>query len=270
MRSDIMKKDAILIVSFGTSYKETREKTIDVLERRVAEEFPDWDVRRAFTSKMVIRILRKRDNIKVDYITEALQRLVDEGFKNVIVLPTHIINGIEYDDIRMITDGFRNRFYTVRIGGAMLSCGEDYAASIEGIKNVYMNRFLKEGDTGKAMVLMGHGSDHFANACYSELQMRLRKNGIEDVYVTTVEGFPSLDYTIEKITEKDYRSICLVPFMVVAGDHAINDMAGYEDDSLRSRFFKLGYDVECVLEGLLEHKEFQDIYINHLIKMIEE
>ena len=265
-----MKDKAILVVSFGTSYKETREKTLDVLERRIAEEFPEWEVRRAFTSKMVIRILRKRDNFKVDYITEALQRLVDDGFKDVIVLPTHVINGIEYDDIRMIADGFRNRFHTVRMGTAMLSKSEDYAMTIDALKKVYMDRCFKDGDPEKALVLMGHGSDHFANACYSELQMRLRKNGIDNVYVTTVEGFPPIDYTIEKIAEENYRTICLVPFLVVAGDHAINDMAGYEDDSLRSRFFKLGYSVECIVEGLLEHKEFQDIYIAHLLKMIED
>lgn len=267
MRSDSMTENAILVVSFGTSYQETREKTLDALQRRVVEEFPDWEVRRAFTSKMIIRILRKRDNLKVDYVTEAMQRLVDDGFKNVVVLPTHVINGIEYDDIRLIVDGFRNRFNTIRIGSALLSYGDDYAKAIEGIKKVYMDRFFGDEPEGKAMVLMGHGSDHFANACYSELQMRFHKSGYDDIYITTVEGFPSLDYTIEKIAEKDYRRICLVPFMVVAGDHAVNDMAGYEDDSLRSRFFKLGYEVECIIEGLLEHKEFQDIYIDHLRRM---
>ena len=268
MRSE--KKKAILVVSFGTSHEETREKTLDAIERRIAEEFPDWDVRKAYTSKMIIRILRKRDNLKVDYITEALQRLVDEGFKKVVVIPTHIISGYEFEDVRMISDGFRNRFDTLKIGGAMFSSVNDYEAVINAIEEMYMKRFFGDDPKGKAMVLMGHGSDHIANACYSELQMRMRRKGIADVYVTTVEGFPSVDYTIEKIQEGDYNKICLVPFLIVAGDHAKNDMAGYDDNSLKTRFTMLGYEVECILEGLGEHKPFQDIFLDHLRDMVND
>ena len=209
-----MKDKAILVVSFGTSYKETRRKTLDALTERVAKEFPDREVRQAFTSKMIIRIMEKRDGIKVDYITDGLRRLREDGFKDVIVLPTHIIPGYEYDDVREAVSEFRGCFDSVRMGAAMFSCTDDFDIIIDALKGAYVGRCMGSDPEGKAIVFMGHGSDHFANSCYSELQLRLRSKGIDNVFITTVEGFPSTEDTMGMIKDGGFSKVYLIPFLL--------------------------------------------------------
>ena len=265
-----MTKKAILVVSFGTSYKETREKTIDALENAVAKRYPDWEVRRAFTSKMIIKKLKERDGLFIDYITEALQRLVDDGFQEVAVLPTHIMNGIEFDDVARITASFADKFEKVHISKPLLTSEEDYDAVIEAVDEAYLKRIFKGSSDGSAVVLMGHGTVHYANASYCELQMKLWSLGYEHVYVTTVEGFPTLDDTMRSMSGHKYSKVYLIPFMIVAGDHATNDMAGDDEDSLKSRFIAAGCDVECFLEGLGEHRPFQCLFLRHLKDSLEQ
>jgi sirohydrochlorin cobaltochelatase len=261
---------AILVVSFGTSYKETREKTIDAVEKAVAENFKDWEVRRAFTSKMIIKKLKERDGINIDYITEALQRLVDDGVKEVVILPTHIMNGIEYDYVDDMRRNFENKFESFRISKPLLTSEEDYDKVIEALDKSYFQRIFKDSSLGKAIVFMGHGSEHFANASYCQLQMKLIALGYDHVYVTTVEGFPNFDDTLRFMSGHKYSKVCLIPFMLVAGDHALNDMSGDDEDSLKSKFISAGCDVECLMEGLGEQKAFQDLFIEHLKDAIDQ
>jgi sirohydrochlorin cobaltochelatase len=260
----------ILVVSFGTSYKETREKTIDAVEKAVAENYKDWEVRRAFTSKMIIKKLKERDGICIDYITEALQRLVDDGVKEVVVLPTHIMNGIEYDDVARITASFADKFDCIRMSKPLLTSEKDYDDAIEALNESYFKRIFKDSSLGKAIVFMGHGSEHYANASYCQLQMKLLSLGYDHVYVTTVEGYPSFDDTMRFMSGHKYPKVCLIPFMLVAGDHAVNDMSGDDEDSLKSKFVSAGCEVECLLEGLGEQKAFQSMFLKHLKDAMEQ
>jgi sirohydrochlorin cobaltochelatase len=264
-----MAKKTILVVSFGTSFQETREKTIDALEKAVAAKYPDWDVRRAFTSKMIIKKLKERDGLFIDYIDEAFQRLVDDGVKEIIVMPTHVMNGIEFDDVARITGQFADKFDSVKITKPLLTAEEDYDAVIEAMNGAYLKRIFKDASNGKAVVFMGHGTVHYANACYCELQMKLFSLGYEHVYVTTVEGFPEVEDTMRLMSGHKYSKVYLAPFMLVAGDHAVNDMAGDDDDTLKSKFIAAGCEVECLIEGLGEHKEFQDLFLKHLSDAME-
>lgn len=265
-----MFKKVILVVSFGTSYKETREKTIDAFEKAVAERFPDWEVRRAFTSKMIIKKLKERDGIHIDYVEEALQRLVDDGVSDVAILPTHIMNGVEYDDVARITAKYAEKFQSIILSKPLLSSDEDYDDAIEALNNTYFERFFGDSSDNTAIVMMGHGSDHHANAVYSQMQLKLFTLGFEHVYITTVEGYPSFDDTMRLMAGHKYSKIVLIPFMMVAGDHATNDMAGDEEDSLKSKFESAGCDVKCVLEGLGEQKPFQNLFIERFSEMIKE
>ena len=265
-----MSKKAILVISFGTSFKETREKTIEAVEKAVAEKYSGWEVRRAFTSKMIIKKLKERDGIYIDYIDEALQKLVDDGFKQVVVMPTHVMNGTEYDFVANISNGFRDKFKCLRISTPLLTSEEDYDAMIKALNKAYFSRIFKDSSAGKAIVFMGHGSEHFANSAYCELQMKLAAQGYEHVYVTTVEGFPSFDDTMRFMSGHKYSKVVLIPLMMVAGDHATNDMAGDEEDSLKTKFVDAGCEVECILEGLGEQKAFQDLFLDHLAAVIKQ
>ena len=183
-------KKAILVASYGTSYDDTREKTIGAIERHIAESFPGWEVRRAFTSRPVIRILEKR-GIHVDFVDAALDRLADEGYGTVVVQPTLVMNGVEYDYMMEEVEKRRDRFDAIAVGRPLLTTSGDFDALIRAILSAYGPE--ADGDT---MVLMGHGTTHFANSAYSELQLRLIASGHRDVYVTTVEGFPDYDSTL--------------------------------------------------------------------------
>ena len=265
-----MSKRAILVVSFGTSYKETREKTIDAIEREMEKAFPDREIRRAFTSRMIIKKLKERDGIQIDYVTDALQRLVDDGFDDVVIVPTHIMNGIEYDDVTRIAGTFSDKFKSMRISRPLLNGQKDHDEVLEALDSVYFKRYFDGNTKDTAIVLMGHGSEHFANSTYSQLQMKMFTLGYDHVYVTTVEGYPDIDDTMKIMAWHKYSKIVLIPLMIVAGDHAINDMAGDDDDSMKSRFQSAGCEVECVIEGLGEHKVFQDMFVERAKDLIEQ
>lgn len=253
---------AILVVSFGTSYNDNRARTIGAIEKLISDNHPDWEVRRAFTSRMIIKKLAERDNKKIDYVREAMERLVNDGFKTVVVQPTHIMNGEEYDKVAEVVDEFSDRFDKLSIGKPLLTTAEDYDLVLEAIDAGIVR---ESGNLGErtAVVLMGHGSEHFANATYSQLQMKLITTGRKDVYVTTVEGYPEFDDTLGLMEGKGYTDVALYPFMLVAGDHANNDMAGDEEDSLRSVMESAGYKVHCFVKGLGEIPEFQKLFLAH-------
>lgn len=258
-------KKAILVASFGTSYNDNRAKTIGAIEDLVRERYPDWDVRRAFTSRMIIRKLKERDGEVVDYVTDAMDKLSSEGFETVVVQPTHVMNGMEYDDVVRIVSEHVGNIPVLRMGKPLLTTSEDYDELIEAIDSALIPML---GD-GEALVLMGHGSEHYANATYSQLQMKLWLSGHDNVFVTTVEGYPEFDDTIELMRRAGCRKAFLFPLMVVAGDHANNDMAGDDDDSLKSVLEAEGIQVRCLVKGMGEFPEFRELFLDHIKAVVD-
>lgn len=255
---------AILVVSFGTSYAETRAKTIDATEARIAEAFPDYEIRRAFTSKMIIKVLRERDNMQVDTPQEALQKLYDEGYSTVIVQSLHIINGSEYHDTVAVCHHFRRGFAHFSVGTALLNSTADYKKTAE----IFVNHCPELKD-GEALLLMGHGSVHSSNAAYPALDYTFKQMGYPHVHVGTVEGYPELPEVMEMMAPHKYRKIYMMPLMLVAGDHAQNDMAGDEEDSWKTILEDAGYETECILMGMGEMPEIQDVFVEHLKETVE-
>lgn len=252
------KKQAILAVSFGTSHKETREKNIEAIEQQLRENFPLYELRRAFTSGMIMKALEKRDHLHIDNVTEAMEKLARDGFVKVVLQPTHILNGDEYDKMVKQTKGFEDRFHTISIGEPLLTRSQDYEMVCKGL----MNHFPDLGQD-EALVLMGHGTGHFADAAYSALDYRFKALGYRQVFVGTVEGYPELSDVLQQVKAYGPKKVILLPFMVVAGDHAVNDMAGDSEESWKSAFEKEGYEVECVMKGLGEFPEIREIYMSH-------
>lgn len=253
---------AILVVSFGTSYNDNRARTIGAIEELIAYHHRDWEVRRAFTSKMIIRKLAERDNERIDYISDAMERLVNDGFRTVIVQPTHIMNGEEFEKVESVVEQYKGRIEHLYLGKPLLTTDLDYDMVMDAVDAGIVKETEDIGDR-TAIVLMGHGTEHYANATYSQLQMKLITSGRKDVYVTTVEGYPSFEDTLRLMDGKGYTDVALYPFMLVAGDHANNDMAGDEEDSLKSIMEAAGYNVHCFVKGLGEIQPFQHLFLAH-------
>lgn len=254
-------KKAILAVSFGTSHEETRKKTIEAIENQIKECFPEYEVRRAFTSGMIMNVLKKRDNMHIDNVEEAMAKLADEGFEEVVLQPTHIINGDEYDKMVSQAEKFRSRFKNISIGKPLLTESNDYEEVCAGIMKHFADMKKEE-----ALLLMGHGTGHFADAAYAALDYRFKALGYENVFVGTVEGYPEFEDAMKQLRKYEPEKVTLLPMMVVAGDHAVNDMAGDEEDSWKSMLEREGYQVECILKGLGEFPEIRNIYIKHAEK----
>ncbi len=247
----------ILVVSFGTSHLDTMEKTISVIEREISERFQEYRVYRAFTSGMIIRKLKRTENLAVDTVQEALNRMKEDGIEDVIVQPTHIINGVEYD--RMMKDLMENMFLfrRIRVGKPLLSSVDDYKKSIHAV----MAETQLEDD--EVLVLMGHGTDHHANSAYPTLEYTFHALGYNQVLVGTVESFPELKNVMAKLEISGKKKVVLMPFMLVAGDHAKNDMAG-EEDSWKSELEDAGYEVRVIMKGLGEFEGIRKIFTEHL------
>jgi cobalamin biosynthesis Co2+ chelatase CbiK len=255
-------KKAILAVSFGTSYADTRKVTIEATEKALSDAFPEYEVRRAFTSNIIIKKLKERDNIQVDTVVEAMDKLKSEGFNEVIVQPLHVIPGAEYNDVKEELRAYNDGTFDIfKLGRPILTTDEDYKLAVEGMKSQ-----IKE-DMG-VVVLMGHGTHHPANASYGALQEAFVKEHMP-VYVGTVEGYPTLDDVINRLKKDKATKVTLMPYMLVAGDHAQNDMAGDEEDSWKTVLKKEGFEIETYLHGLGENEEYRKIYINHAKEAIE-
>ncbi|MCI7804271.1 MAG: sirohydrochlorin cobaltochelatase [Oscillospiraceae bacterium] len=253
-------KPVILTVSFGTSYNDSREKTIGAIEKAIADAYPDYEVRRAFTSQTVIDIIKERDGIETDNVEEAFDKLVSDGVKEVVVQPTHIMSGYEYDDLAAAVETYKDKFDKVAMGTPLLTSDEDYTNLVNAL-----TAETKEYNNGEtAIVFMGHGTEHDANSTYTKLQDSFTSAGADSYFVGTVEATPTLDDVIAAVKAKGYKKVVLEPLMVVAGDHANNDMAGDEDGSWKTTFEAEGYEVECVLKGLGEIADVQKIYVSHV------
>jgi len=259
-------KPVILVVSFGTSYDDNRDLSSGAVEADITAAFPEYEVRRAFTAQTVIDILGDRNDLDIDNVTEAMDRLVADGVTKVVIQPTHVMNGAEYDDVMAEIAPYADKFEVMAVGAPLLTTHEDYEAVIDALLADNENA----GSADTALVYMGHGTHHFANATYSQLEAMMHAEGYENAFVGTVEGFPTLEVVQSQVTAYGAKKIVLMPLMVVAGDHASNDMAGDEEDSWKVILTDAGFEVECVLEGLGQNAGIRAIYIDHIKAAIAE
>ena len=262
---DEIGENEILVVSFGTSFNDSRRLTIGGIENAIREAFPDWSVRRAFTSQIIIDHVNKRDGVKIDNVKEALDRAVDNGVKNLVVQPTHLMAGLEYHDLEEEVMSYADAFESITMGENLLAEDGDF----EEVAKIITARTAEYDDGETAICFMGHGTEAESNAVYAKMQEVLTADGFENYFVGTVEATPSLEDVMAAVDEGEYKRVVLMPLMVVAGDHANNDMAGDEEDSWKSQFEAEGYSVECVLEGLGQQPEIQQLYVEHLQKFVE-
>lgn len=252
-------KKAVVAVSFGTSHADTREATIGAIENALREAFPGRDVVRAFTSKIVIEIMKKRDGLNIDGIEEALSRLAALKYTEVTVQPTHLMGGIEYDGLMETVRRFAPRFERLAAGDPLLASPRDMAL----VADAAAGDVAAYDDGNTAIALMGHGSDHAANAVYEQLEAVFRERGHANFFIGTVEAKPDVCDVIAAVKNGGFKKALLQPLMVVAGDHAKNDMAGDGGDSWKSMFEKSGIETKCILRGLGSIGAVQDIYVSH-------
>ncbi|MDD6211596.1 MAG: sirohydrochlorin cobaltochelatase [Clostridiales bacterium] len=248
---------AILVVSFGTSYPETRRKTIDQIEQDIQAAYPEYRVYRAWTSKIIRKKLRERDGIEIPDVSGAMAQMAADGIRDVILQPTHMINGFENDAMMEEAAACSSLFRQVEIGAPLLTSEEDNCRIVRMI--------VKEmhPEEGECLVLMGHGTEHEANSVYAALDDQFKDSGYPNVFMGTVEGYPTLESVLRRVRQTSVKKVVLAPFMIVAGDHAMNDLAGDRTDSWRKSFEKEGYEVRCILKGLGEYEEIRRIFIEH-------
>lgn len=248
-------KKAILVVHFGTTVEDTRTKTIDVINSEFKNEFKGFEVREAFTSREIIRKLSK-EGIKKENPMEALDRLAAEGYTHILVQTTNIINGIETENLQNEIKKHEKDFEVVRVGTPLLTDIENYESVAEAIKK----DIPAKADT--AVVVVGHGTHHYAGAAYAKMDYVFKAKGYENYFVGTVEGYPTMDNVENQLKTKGYKNVILAPFMFVAGDHAVNDIAGDWKEELEDA----GYNVELNIKGLGEYADIQHIYIDSTYK----
>ena len=281
LNSDDIGENEILVVSFGTSFNESRAQDISSIEKAIAAANPDWSVRRAFTAQIIINHVLARDGEKIDNIDQALQRAVDNGVKNLVIQPTHLMHGAEYDEIIDALDGYKDKFEAVAVAEPLLGEVGSDATVINDDKKAVAEAVVAEAlaeagykttdeaaDDGTAFVLMGHGTAHTAKVSYSQMVTQMDKLGYKNVFVGTVEGEPeetACEVLLDAAKEAGYTRIVLRPLMVVAGDHANNDMAGDDEDSWKSMFEASGAfeSVECQIAGLGRIESVQEQYVAH-------
>ena len=281
LNADEIGENEILVVSFGTSFNDSRATDIGGIEKAIQAANPDWSVRRAFTAQIIINHVQARDGEKIDNVDQALQRAVDNGVKNLVVQPTHLMHGAEYDELTAALEGYKDKFESVKIAEPLLGeVGADAtvinadkaavaeAITAEAVKDAGFDSLDAVKEDGTAFVFMGHGTSHTAKVSYSQMQTQMEQLGYDNVFIGTVEGEPedtSCEAVIEKLKEAGYKKVILRPLMVVAGDHANNDMAGDDDDSWKSQFEASGaFDsIDTQIAGLGEIQAIQQLYVAH-------
>ena len=281
LNADEIGENEILVVSFGTSFNDSRATDIGGIEKAIQAANPDWSVRRAFTAQIIINHVQARDGEKIDNMDQALQRAVDNGVKNLVVQPTHLMHGAEYDELTAAVEEYKDKFESVKIAEPLLGeVGADAtvinadkaavaeAITAEAVKDAGFDSLDAVKEDGTAFVFMGHGTSHTAKVSYSQMQTQMEQLGYDNVFIGTVEGEPedtSCEAVIEKLKEAGYKKVILRPLMVVAGDHANNDMAGDDDDSWKSQFEASGaFDsIDTQIAGLGEIQAIQQLYVAH-------
>ena len=281
LNEDNIGENEILVVSFGTSFNDSRAEDIGGVEKALQAAYTDWSVRRAFTAQIIINHVQARDDEKIDNMDQALERAVDNGVKNLVVQPTHLMHGAEYDELTEAVENYKDKFESVKIAEPLLgevgadetAINEDKAAvaeaiTAEAVKTAGFDSLDAAKEEGTAFVFMGHGTSHTAKISYSQMQAQMEQLGYENVFIGTVEGEPedtACEAVIEKLKNAGYKKVILRPLMVVAGDHANNDMAGDDDDSWKSQFEASGaFDsIDTQIAGLGEIDAIQQLYVAH-------
>ena len=249
----------LLVVSFGTSYNDNRRLTIGAIENALEEAFPDFSVRRAFTSQIIIDHVFQRDGEGIDNVTQALDRAVENGVKTLVVQPTHLMSGYEYNDLADELAEYADAFESIAMGVPLLDTDDDFATVADALAKA--TEAYNDGET--AICLMGHGTEAESNEVYAKMQTVMDKAGHENIFIGTVESTPSVEDVLAMVQAGNYKKVVLRPMMIVAGDHANNDMAGDEPDSWKSIFEAAGYEVTCVVEGLGSLGEIQSLIVQH-------
>ena len=288
LNGDDIGENELLVVSFGTSFNDSRVADIKGIEDALQEAYPDWSVRRAFTAQIIINHIQARDGEKIDNMQQALERAVDNGVKNLVIQPTHLMHGAEYDELVDAVDEYKDQFDSVQIAEPLLGevgsdatvINDDKAAvaeaiTSEAVSDAGYDSLDAAAEDGTAFVFMGHGTSHTAKVSYSQMQTQMETLGYDNVFIGTVEGEPeetACEAVIDSVSAAGYTKVVLRPLMVVAGDHANNDMAGDDDDSWKSMFEASGnFDsVDTQIAGLGEIKAIQDIYVAHTAAVIGE
>ena len=278
---DNIGENELLVVSFGISFNDSRVKDIKGIEDALQEAYPDWSVRRAFTAQIIINHVQARDGEKIDNMQQAMDRAVANGVKNLVVQPTHLMHGAEYDEMMEMIDSYRDKFETVAVAEPLLGeVGSDAsvinqdkedvakAVTAAAVKEAGYDSLSAAAEDKVAFVFMGHGTSHTAKVSYSQMQTTMQTLGYDNVFIGTVEGEPedtACENVIEAVKAAGYTKVVLRPLMVVAGDHANNDMAGSDEDSWLSQFTASGaFDsIDCQIAGLGEIEDIQSLYIAH-------
>ena len=253
-----MSNKALLVVSFGTTYHDTREKTLDAISGELQSRFPSRVLYEAWTSSFIRRKLLERDGFQMDSVTEAMERMKQDGMEDVLIQPTHIIEGAEFQKILDEVIEYDSEFRAVRIGRPLLCCDEDLTDCVEALIPNFPDM-----EEERALVFLGHGSPDGNNGMYPRLEETFHRMGYPNVFIGTVEGEPDLSYVLELVRTSGCSKVTLAPLLVVAGDHALNDLAGEEPDSWASVFRSEGFQTECVLRGIGEYPEIRKIYVKH-------
>ena len=281
-------ENELLAVSFGTSYNDSRVEDIKGIEDALQEAYPDWSVRRAFTSQIIINHIQARDGECIDNMDQALERAVKNNVKNLIVQPTHLMHGAEYDELVKAVERYQDKFESVKVAEPLLGeVGSDASAinsdkeavakavTAQAVETAGYDSLDAAKEDGTAFVFMGHGTSHTAKVSYSQMQTQMQVLGYDNVFIGTVEGEPeetSCEAIIEAVKNAGYKKVVLRPLMVVAGDHANNDMAGEDEDSWKSLFENSGFfeQVDVQIAGLGGIEAIQQIYVDHTAAVIDK
>ena len=259
LNQDDIGEAELLVISFGTSYNDNRRLTIGAIEKAMQEAFPDYAVRRGFTSQIIIDHVKNRDGVVIDNVGEALDRAAANGVKTLVVQPTHLMNGFEYNDLVTELAEYSDSFERVAVGEPLLTSDEDFQTVAQAIVDATAG--YDDGQT--AICFMGHGTEAESNGVYAKMQQVLTDGGHANYFIGTVEAEPSLDDVLALVQEGGYTKVVLQPLMIVAGDHANNDMAGDEEGSWKAAFEAAGYEVTTVVEGLGSLEAVQELLVAH-------
>ena len=286
LNQDGIGENEILVVSFGTSFNDSRVADIGSVEKAIQAANPNWSVRRAFTAQIIINHIQARDNEKIDNMEQALERAVSNGVKNLVIQPTHLMRGAEYDELVEVVNDYEDKFESVAVAEPLLGkvgsnasvINQDkqtvaVAITAEAVKTAGFASLEAAAEKGTAFVFMGHGTSHSAKISYSQMASQMEKLGYENVFIGTVEGEPeetSCENVIDAVKDAGYSTVVLRPLMVVAGDHANNDMAGDDEDTWKSMFNASGNfeKIDCQIAGLGRIAAIQQMYVNHTAEAV--
>ncbi|MBO4727575.1 MAG: sirohydrochlorin cobaltochelatase [Spirochaetaceae bacterium] len=288
LNQDGIGENEILVVSFGTSFNDSRAADIGSVEKAIQKANPDWSVRRAFTAQIIINHIQARDNEKIDNMEQALERAVSCGVKNLVIQPTHLMRGAEYDELVEAVNGYKDKFENIavaepllgKVGNSASVINQDkkdvaVAITAEAVKTAGFASLEAAAEKGTAFVFMGHGTSHSAKISYSQMASQMEELGYENVFIGTVEGEPeetACENVIEAVKDAGYTKVVLRPLMVVSGDHANNDMAGDDEDSWKSMFKASGAfeKIDCQIAGLGRIPAIQQMYVDHTAAAVSQ